>query len=113
MKPGSGVSSDVSTKVPDPISPKPLLSSAGQADGPTNGCSAETERDNANQAMNYTFKIFRDWRGLYRWVLTDQSDRRIQASRFGFAALAGAFRDVELQKATQYSTASIYDETGR
>jgi hypothetical protein len=68
----------------------------------------------ANTSVSYTFKIFRDWHGMYRWMLTDQVGQRLLASRFGFAALAGAFRDVEATQATgQYAGAAIRDETGR
>jgi hypothetical protein len=61
-----------------------------------------------------TFRIFRDWNGMYRWTLTDDRGRRVQASRFGFAAPAGAFRDIEtLRTEDRYATAIVRDETGR
>ena len=68
----------------------------------------------AKESMTYTFKIFRDWRGAYRWMLTDQAGKRLLASRFGFSVLAGAFRDIEVEQASgHYKSASIRDETGR
>jgi uncharacterized protein YegP (UPF0339 family) len=61
-----------------------------------------------------TFRIFRDSNGMYRWMLTDQRGNRVLASRFGFAALAGAFHDVEILRAQdRYGGAAIRDETGR
>jgi uncharacterized protein YegP (UPF0339 family) len=76
--------------------------------------SPESDHGFIQPPVTYTFKIFRDWRGMYRWMLTDQSGHRILASKFGFAVLAGAFHDVEVEKATgDYASAMIRDETGR
>ncbi len=63
--------------------------------------------------MSYTFKIFRDWSGMYRWLLTDQAGHRVKASSLGFAALSGAFRDAEVMRTGQYAGARIRDETRR
>src|SRR5664279_797564 len=61
-----------------------------------------------------TFRVFRDSNGMYKWTLTDRDGRRVQMSRFGFATLAGAFRDIEVLRSQHgYETTVIRDETGR
>ncbi len=65
-------------------------------------------------ATDYTFQIFRDWQGLYRWMLTDALGRRLATSRFSFSAAGTAFRDLELVRAeARYTGARIQDNTGR
>lgn len=64
--------------------------------------------------VQYTFRIFRDWRGQYRWVLNDTLGQRLQTSQFAFPALAGAFRDVEAKRANApFREASVRDDSGR
>jgi hypothetical protein len=63
--------------------------------------------------ISYTFRVFRDWRGMYRWLLTDDVGRRVSASRIGFAAPAGAFSDVEVERRSGHlAAATVRDETG-
>ena len=60
------------------------------------------------------FRIYRDWNGMYRWTLTDQSGHRLLASQFSSAALAGALREVQALRAQRsFAGTVIYDETGR
>lgn len=67
-----------------------------------------------NSPGSRTFRVFRDPTGMYRWTLTDQRGQRMQASRCGFAAPAGAFRDIEALRAQHgYESTLIRDETGR
>jgi hypothetical protein len=109
------VSSGISGKEVDTPSDQLLGSRPSRGNGASSGSILEPDRNPINPSMNYTFKIFRDWRGTYRWMLTDQTGRRLLASRFGFAALAGAFRDIEVEQADtgHYASAAIRDETGR
>ena len=81
---------------------------------PTSDDEAAFGAEPNDQGMKYTFNIFRDWRGMYRWMLTDSAGERVLTSRFGFAAPAGAFRDVEIEKAAgHYAAADVLDEIGR
>jgi hypothetical protein len=58
-------------------------------------------------SSQFIFQIFTDLRGLYRWLLVDQSGQRIGQSRYGFAALAGARRDAERARQGEYAAARI------
>jgi len=61
-----------------------------------------------------TFRIFRDSVGMYQWTLTDRLGQQLRASQFGFAAAAGAFREIEALRARQgYGRAAFRDESGR
>ena len=84
------------------------------ASGPHAALGEEQATVGSEAGMDYTFQIFRDWQGLYRWKLTDALGRRIEASRFSFSALGSACRDLELIRAAgEYSGARIQDNTGR
>lgn len=57
-----------------------------------------SETDNRSAEMPpgpFTFQIFIDFRGMYRWLLLDGRGERVRQSRHGFAGLAGAYRDAE------------------
>jgi hypothetical protein len=106
------VSPGISAK-PDAWAPGDALPSSGhQGNGSVESLSSQHK--GSEMSVHYTFRIFRDWRGMYRWMLIDQGGKRLLASRFGFAALAGAFRDVEVERAKgEYASAGVRDETGR
>lgn len=55
----------------------------------------------------FTFQIFIDFRGMYRWLLLDSAGHQVERSRHGFAGLAAAWRDAESTREREYVDARI------
>lgn len=66
----------------------------GSPSGST-GDPADDAREDGAVVPTFTFQIFIDFRGMYRWLLLSPSGQSIRQSRHGYAGLAAAWRDAE------------------